>query len=86
MSVVTQLYIQIVEENNYMFRPFSGWAIIRLRLEYRRKHIYYNVDIKNGYIQIVEEHVRMCCRSVQSYVRYGSAQCQQHTSILKQYS
>jgi hypothetical protein len=31
-----------------MFRPFSGWAIIRLRLEYRRKLIYYNVDIKNG--------------------------------------
>jgi hypothetical protein len=31
-----------------MFRPFSGWAIIRLRLEYRRKHIYYHVDIKNG--------------------------------------
>jgi hypothetical protein len=31
-----------------MFRPFSGWAIIRLRLEYRRKHIYYNVGIKNG--------------------------------------
>jgi hypothetical protein len=25
-----------------MFRPFSGWAIIRLRLEYLRKH--YNVD------------------------------------------
>jgi hypothetical protein len=48
MSVVTQLYFQTVEENNYMFRPFSGWAIIRLRLEYRRKLIYYNVDIKNG--------------------------------------
>jgi hypothetical protein len=47
MSVITQLYFQIVEENNYMFRPFSGWAIIRLRLEYRRKLIYYNVDIKN---------------------------------------
>jgi hypothetical protein len=30
----------ILEENNYMFRPFSGWAIIRLRLEYRRKLIY----------------------------------------------
>jgi hypothetical protein len=39
MSVVTQLYFQIVEENNYMFRPFSGWAIIRLRLEYREKLI-----------------------------------------------
>jgi hypothetical protein len=48
MSVVTQLYFQIVEEINYMFRPFSGWAIIRLRLKYRRKLIYYNVDIKNG--------------------------------------
>jgi hypothetical protein len=48
MSVVTQQYFQIVEEINYMFRPFSGWAIIRLRLEYRRKHIHYNVDIKNG--------------------------------------
>jgi hypothetical protein len=34
MSVVTQLYFQIVEENNYMFRPFSWWAIIKLRLEY----------------------------------------------------
>jgi hypothetical protein len=48
MSVVTQLYFKIVEENNYMFRPFSGWAIIRSRLEYRTKHIYYNVDVKNG--------------------------------------
>jgi hypothetical protein len=47
MSVVTQLYFQIVEEINYMFRPFSEWAIIRLRLEYRRKLIYYNVNIKN---------------------------------------
>jgi hypothetical protein len=48
MSVVTQLFFQIVEEINYMFRPFSGWAIIRLRQEYRRKLIHYNVDIKNG--------------------------------------
>jgi hypothetical protein len=48
MSVVTQLYFQIVEEINYMFRPYSGWAIIRLRLEYRRKLIYCNVDIKYG--------------------------------------
>jgi hypothetical protein len=48
MSAVTQPYFQIVEENNHMFRPFSGWAIIRLRLEYRRKLIYCNVDIKNG--------------------------------------
>jgi hypothetical protein len=31
-----------------MFRPFSGWAIIRLGLEYQRKFIYYNVDIKYG--------------------------------------
>jgi hypothetical protein len=31
-----------------MFRLFSGWAIIRLRLEYRRKHMYHNVDIKDG--------------------------------------
>jgi hypothetical protein len=47
MSAVTQLYFQIVEENN-MFRPFSEWAIIRLRLEYRTKLVYCNVDIKNG--------------------------------------
>jgi hypothetical protein len=31
-----------------MFRPFCGWAIIRLILEYRRKLIYCNVDIKIG--------------------------------------
>jgi hypothetical protein len=37
MSVVTQLYFKIFEEINYMFRPFSGWAIIRLRLENLRK-------------------------------------------------
>jgi hypothetical protein len=48
MSVATQLYFQMVEEINYMLRPFSAWVIIRLRLEYRRKFIYYNVDIKNG--------------------------------------
>jgi hypothetical protein len=48
MSVVTQLYFKFVEENNYMFRPFSGWAIIRLRLKHRGKLIYYNVDIKYG--------------------------------------
>jgi hypothetical protein len=48
MSVVTQLYFQIVEEINCMFRPFSESAIIRLRLEYRRKLIYCNVDIMNG--------------------------------------
>jgi hypothetical protein len=39
---------KIVEEINYMFRPFSGWATIGLRLEYRRKLLYYNVDIKHG--------------------------------------
>jgi hypothetical protein len=48
MSVETQLYFQIVEEINDMFRPFSEWVIIRLRLEYQRKLICYNVDIKNG--------------------------------------
>jgi hypothetical protein len=48
MSVVTQLYFQIVEENNYIFWPFYRWSIIRLRLEYRRKLVYYSVDIKNG--------------------------------------
>jgi hypothetical protein len=32
MSVVTQLYFKIVEEINYMFWPFSGWAINRLKL------------------------------------------------------
>jgi hypothetical protein len=38
MSVVTHLYFKIVEENNYMFRPFSGWAIIRLRIS-EKTHI-----------------------------------------------
>jgi hypothetical protein len=52
MSVVTQLYFQIAGENNYMFRPFSGWDIIRLRLEYWRKLIYYNVDIKHLFISL----------------------------------
>jgi hypothetical protein len=47
MCVLTQLYFKTVEEINYMFRPFSGWAIIRLRPEYWGKLIYYNVDIKN---------------------------------------
>jgi hypothetical protein len=65
MSAVTQLYFQIVEENNYMFRPFTGWAIIRLRLEYRRKLIYYNVDIKHG----VRDLVLQCLRgSVAIYI------------------
>jgi hypothetical protein len=44
MAVITQLYFQIVEEINYMFRPFSGGAIIRLKLEYLRKFTQYNVD------------------------------------------
>jgi hypothetical protein len=48
MAVVTELYFQIVEEVSYMFWPFSGWAIITLRLEYRRKLIHYKADIKNG--------------------------------------
>jgi hypothetical protein len=42
MAVVTQLYFQIVEQINYMFRPFSGWAIIRLK-KYLRKLTHYNV-------------------------------------------
>jgi hypothetical protein len=33
MAVVAQ----IVEEISYMFRPFSGWAIIRLKLEISEK-------------------------------------------------
>jgi hypothetical protein len=44
MAVLTQLYFHIIEEINYMFRPFSGWAIIRLKLEYLRNLIHYNVD------------------------------------------
>jgi hypothetical protein len=44
MAVVTQLYFKIVEETNYIFRPFSGSGIIRLKLEYLRKLIHYNVD------------------------------------------
>jgi hypothetical protein len=46
MSVVTQMYFQIVEEINYMFRPFSGWAIIRLKLEYRRKLCHQRIETK----------------------------------------
>jgi hypothetical protein len=52
MPVATQLYFQIVEEISYMFRPFSGWALIGLRPEYWRKLIYYNVDIKNEFSPI----------------------------------
>jgi hypothetical protein len=40
-----------------MFRPFSGWAIIRLRLEYQRKFIYYNVDIKDGERDLVLQYL-----------------------------
>jgi hypothetical protein len=44
-AVVTQLYFQIVEEISYMFWPFSGWAIIRLKLEISQKtHTHCNVD------------------------------------------
>jgi hypothetical protein len=63
MSVVTQLYFQFVEEN-YMFRPISGWAIIRLRLEHRGKLIYYNVDIKHGERDLVLQ----CLSDNQIYV------------------
>jgi hypothetical protein len=48
MSIITQLYFQLFKENTYIFWPFSGWAIIRLRLESRRKLVYYNVDSKTG--------------------------------------
>jgi hypothetical protein len=37
ITVVTQPYFQIVEEINYMFRPFTGLAIIRLKLEISEK-------------------------------------------------
>jgi hypothetical protein len=46
MSVVTQLYFQI-GENNFMFRFFFGWEIIKLRLEFRGKLTYHNLDIRN---------------------------------------
>jgi hypothetical protein len=57
MSVVTQLCFKIVEENNYMFRPFSGLAIIRLRLEYRRKLIYSGTSVHelNPFLGAVRE-------------------------------
>jgi hypothetical protein len=45
MAVITQLYFKIVEEINYMFRHCSGWAIIRLTLEYRRKLIHTHQDV-----------------------------------------
>jgi hypothetical protein len=37
MSVVTKLYFQIVEENNYMFWPFSGLAINRVETRISEK-------------------------------------------------
>jgi hypothetical protein len=37
MAIVTQFYFQVVEEINYMFRPFSECAIIRLKLEMSEK-------------------------------------------------
>jgi hypothetical protein len=46
MTVITKLYFQTVEEISYMFRPFSGWAIIRFELEYLRKLTHYNVDYR----------------------------------------
>jgi hypothetical protein len=57
MAVVTQLYFQIVEEMNYVFWPFSGWAVIRLRLEYRRKLIYSGTSVHelNPFLEAVRE-------------------------------
>jgi hypothetical protein len=78
MSVVTQLYFQFVEENNYMFRPFSGWAIIRLRLEHRGKLIYYNVDINHGERDLV---LQCLGRSVAVYMRCGL--CDEHGNAEK---
>jgi hypothetical protein len=70
MSVVTQLYFPFVEENNYMFRPFSGWAIIRLRLEHRGKLIYYNVDqtLKNEFsFPMLDVHIVVSARRMDQY-------------------
>jgi hypothetical protein len=67
MSVVTQLYFQIVEENNYMFRPFSGWAIIRLRLEYRRKLRNNNVNVKHGERDLVLQCLGRSCVTTDIY-------------------
>jgi hypothetical protein len=60
------IVFQIVEEINYMFRLFSGWVIIRLRLEYGKKNSYYNVDIKHGERDLV---LQCLGRSVAIYVR-----------------
>jgi hypothetical protein len=43
-----------------MFRPFSGWAIISLRLEYRRKLLYYNVDIKHRERDLILQCLGRC--------------------------
>jgi hypothetical protein len=50
-----------------MFRPFSGWAIIRLRPEHRGKLIYYNVDINHGERDLVILSVFMCTGNLASY-------------------
>jgi hypothetical protein len=68
MAVLTQLYFQIVEEINYMFRPFSGWDIIRLRLEYLRKLMHYNVENKNGGTR---SHLQCLGRCVAVYTGCG---------------
>jgi hypothetical protein len=48
MSIVTQLYFQIVEEINYMFRPifWVGHHQVEIRIS-EKTHILH-VDIKNG--------------------------------------
>jgi hypothetical protein len=66
MSVVTQLYFKLLKKTTTC--PFSGWGIIRLRLEYRRKLIYYNVDIKHGEWDLV---LQCLGRSVAIYTRCG---------------
>jgi hypothetical protein len=78
MSVVTQLYFQIIEEINYMFRPFAGWAIIRLRLEYWRKLICYNVDIKNGGTRSLFTMFREVCSYI--YAMWNLRWLRLHTS------
>jgi hypothetical protein len=96
MTVVTQPYFQIVEEINYMFRPFSGWAIIRLRLEYRRKLIHYIVDIKNrgtrsSFTKVGEVRSYTHIRDVESALAWRSQIATHHvtkhsTPTLPQYS
>jgi hypothetical protein len=56
LSVITQLYFQIFEENHYMFRPFSGWTIIS------------NVDIKNGGgVQPTQKRAETCSCFLQQF-------------------